>query len=584
MAARLPTREECETWRSWDLAEFLRSINLYDTAIVVEKQRISGAVFLNSCDSLQNRFNVIDFPQIQRIVQDIKKNEGGIIRKFKKFQNVQVAAMRKTGKNTWDRITKQAPPTVPHRDYTEGAEGPGGERWSDNEFDNSDYENPDERSEDSDTYEDPREDGEGDENYEPPPSENPKKMIPNIFQGFKSEYADNQAASRPVVPCSKPSPVPNKRKMPPQPRGRKEDDEGDYIVPMKDSEPEDAYIDPTEKSVLRPMLKAPLVNRAGKPPSKPTGSSSSPKAGHFHDSDHAASEAQSRSESPQFQDVYEVPDEVEPSPPKFRKESPLNRKVPALKTEDDSEDEYEVCDHEPGDSTEGSRTFNVSEIPIPPQRELKPTNRPLPKPRMLESREHPHTEGERHKIPDKPRPTNPVEVPTLPAPRYGPKPQALRLPPANHPNIPETPPRHNEIPARLYPANPPSPSSHSSFEQDPSVDGKPWFTNQCDRKTAEEALQKFNKDGSYLIRKSSGQDIRQPYTLVVLYKRKVYNIPVRYIELTQEYALGKEKSGEERFFSIADIIENHQKIPLVLIDSQNNTKDSTKLKYPVKDS
>ncbi|XP_059803600.1 B-cell linker protein isoform X2 [Hypanus sabinus] len=594
MATKLPTREECENWRCWELAEYLRLNNLYDAAKVVEKQRISGAIFLNSSDSLHNRFNVIDYPQIQKIVHDIKKNDGGIIRKFKK-------------------ITKQAPPTVPHRDYTEGAEGPGGEQWSDNEFDNSDYENPDGHSNDSDTYEDPHDDGDVEENYEPPPSEKSKKMIPNFFSMSREEYADNRPGSRPAVPPSKPNPVPNKRKTPPLPHaarkmGQKEDDEGDYIVPMKDNESDDAYIDPKEERAPSPTMKPPVVNRAVKPSNKATGLSSSPKAGYQHTSDQSASEAQLHTES--AQDVYEVPDEAESSPPMFRpkpqlpkpgstgtgspgllprsfpklattsevarKESPLNRKPPILKP-GDNEEEYEVCDPEPSDSsggTEDSRTASIPEMPIPPQRELKLTSRPLPKPRMAEPREHPHPEGNKPKIPEKPRPSHSTaEAPVLPVPRLGPKPHGLRLPPSNHQNIPETAPRHNE---RHH-------SSHTT-EQDPSVDGKAWYANHCDRKTAEERLQKFSKDGSYLIRKSSGQDTRQPYTLVVLYNKRVYNIPVRYIEATKEYALGKEKIGEERFTSVADIIENHQKNPLVLIDSQNNTKDSTKLKYPVKDS
>ncbi|XP_062927811.1 B-cell linker protein isoform X2 [Mobula hypostoma] len=591
MATKLPTREECENWRSWELAELLRLNNLYDAAKVVEKQRISGAVFLNSSDSLHNRFNVIDYPQIQKIVHDIKKNDGGIIRKFKK-------------------ITKQTAPTVPDRDYSEGAEGPDGEQWSDNEFDNSDYENPDGHSNDSDTYEDPHDDGDTEENYEPPPSEKSKKIIPNFFSTSREEYADNRPGSRPAIPPSKPNPVPIKRKTPPLPHaarkmGQKEDDEGDYIVPMKDNESDDAYIDPKEESTSSPMMKPPVVNRAVKPSNKATGLSSSPKTGYHHTSDQVASEAEST------QDVYEVPDETEPSPPMFRpkpqlpkpgstgtgtpgllprsfpklpttpevsrKESPLNRKPPVLRP-DDNEEEYEVCDPEPSDSsgsTEDSRTASIPEMPIPPQRELKPTSRPLPKPRMAEPREHPHPEGNKPRIPEKPRPSHSTaEAPVLPAPRHGPKPPVLRLPPSNHQNIPETATRHNE---RHH-------SSRTSLEQDPSVDGKAWYANHCDRKTAEETLQKFNKDGSYLIRKSSGQDTRQPYTLVVLYKRRVYNIPVRYIEATKEYALGKEKTGEERFNSVADIIENHQKNPLVLIDSQNNTKDSTKLKYPVKDS
>ena len=53
------------------------------------------------------------------------------------------------------------------------------------------------------------------------------------------------------------------------------------------------------------------------------------------------------------------------------------------------------------------------------------------------------------------------------------------------------------------------------------------------------------QDGAFMVRKSSGQDAQQPYTLVVFYKGRVYNIPVRYIPTTQQYALGREKKGEE---------------------------------------
>ena len=56
----------------------------------------------------------------------------------------------------------------------------------------------------------------------------------------------------------------------------------------------------------------------------------------------------------------------------------------------------------------------------------------------------------------------------------------------------------------------------------------------------------FNKqDGSFLIRKSSGHDSKQPYTLVVFFNKRVYNIPVRFIEATKQYALGRKKTGEE---------------------------------------
>ena len=48
-----------------------------------------------------------------------------------------------------------------------------------------------------------------------------------------------------------------------------------------------------------------------------------------------------------------------------------------------------------------------------------------------------------------------------------------------------------------------------------------------------------------MVRKSSGQDAQQPYTLVVFYKGRVYNIPIRFIANMQQYALGREKKGEE---------------------------------------
>ncbi|GCB65536.1 B-cell linker protein isoform X7 [Scyliorhinus torazame] len=547
--------------------------------------------------------------QIQKIVHDIQKNDGGFMSRFKKF-------------------TKHAPPTVPQRDYSEGAEGHEGGRWSDNEFDNSDYENPDGRSDGSDTYEDPRDDGDDDANYEPPPTENKnKKLIAQSFHISKGEYADNRPAIRPAIPIGKPppmlprsSPGSNQRKMPPQPQaaGQREDDEDDYIVPVENNESDDAYIDPTEKSAPPAVLKPPTVNRAAKPSNKPAGLSSSPKAGYHHGPGQPASVPQQHTESPQCHDVYEVPDTEEALPPVprvkpqlpkpgsagtgsplllprsapkvtstpeiVRNESPVNRKLPISQPQDD--DEYEVCDPEPSNSASGlqdSRSFPFQEIPTPPQRDSKPTIRPLPKPRMVEPpKEQSLTEGEKPRIPDRPRLSNiAAETPVLPAPRLGLKPAVLRLPTANQPNLPEIPNRPNGILVR--PSVPAHPHSlNSSLEQDPSVDGKAWFANHCDRKTAEEALNKFNKDGSFLIRKSSGQDSKQPYTLVVLYRRRVYNIPVRYIELTEEYALGKEKIGEERFSSVADIIESHQKNPLVLIDSQNNTKDSTKLKHPVK--
>lgn len=48
-----------------------------------------------------------------------------------------------------------------------------------------------------------------------------------------------------------------------------------------------------------------------------------------------------------------------------------------------------------------------------------------------------------------------------------------------------------------------------------------------------------------MVRQSSGQDVQQPYTLVVFYNSRVYNIPIRFVPSTRQYALGREKKGEE---------------------------------------
>uniref|UniRef100_A0A8C7YLH2 SH2 domain-containing protein n=1 Tax=Oryzias sinensis TaxID=183150 RepID=A0A8C7YLH2_9TELE len=118
--------------------------------------------------------------------------------------------------------------------------------------------------------------------------------------------------------------------------------------------------------------------------------------------------------------------------------------------------------------------------------------------------------------------------------------------------------------------------------QDADICNKAWYASACDRRTADEALMRFNKDGAFMVRKSSGHDAQQPYTLVVFYKGRVYNIPIRFMPNTQQFALGREKKGEEFFSSVSSIIENHQKNPLVLIDAQSNSKDTTKLCFPVK--
>ncbi|XP_010160310.1 PREDICTED: B-cell linker protein, partial [Eurypyga helias] len=528
--------------------------------------------------------------KLQKMVHDIKKNESGIINKFKKFQNEQVALICKTGKDTWDRLKKKPPPSLPQRDYASEHADNEEDQWSD-DFD-SDYENPDDHS-DSEMYVVPTEEN-PDDSYEPPPSEQEKKKIPSAFPISRGEYADNRtshqllnkplpstpspAVSRPKklsVP-SLPFPSPAaKPKVPPKPK-ECSDDEDNYIVPVDN---DDNYIEPTESSMSLPTRSP--ANRLMKTTPKPSLASD-------------------------MQEVYEVPEEEEkPSPPppvtRFTKPLPsmpaqntehshvhsMTRESPKLDTSRNilplpRNRLHPKADHEANNNDE-NHSFNNTQksrfptgaAPSPLPRGLKKTSNAVnsPKP-CLPSRETLTANEEKPAAPERRRGSSQEFVlPPLPSGSQKPLLQKSSI----LPKVPEaanqslgTSPRSSIL------------STSSSADQDAGVHSKAWYAAVCDRKTAEDALYRSNKDGSFLVRKSSGQDSRQPYTLVVFYNRRVYNIPIRFIESTRQYALGREKNGEERFDSVAEIVENHQHTSLVLIDSQNNTKDSTKLKHIVR--
>nr|XP_061818468.1 B-cell linker protein-like isoform X5 [Nerophis lumbriciformis] len=118
--------------------------------------------------------------------------------------------------------------------------------------------------------------------------------------------------------------------------------------------------------------------------------------------------------------------------------------------------------------------------------------------------------------------------------------------------------------------------------EDTDIHAKPWFAGECDRKTADQLLLHANKDGAFMVRMSSGQNAHHPYTLVVFYKNRVYNIPIRFIRMSQKYALGKEKKGEEYFRSVSHIIQTHRTNLLILIDSKSNSKDAARLCFPMR--
>ncbi|XP_014730828.1 PREDICTED: B-cell linker protein isoform X2 [Sturnus vulgaris] len=604
MTTKLPSQEEFENWTAFQVAALLRQFGMPESAVVVEELCMNGSRLLNALDYELSRFKTMHQPKLQKMVHDIKKNESGIINKFKKLK-------------------KKPPPSLPQRDYASEHADNEEDQWSD-DFD-SDYENPDDHS-DSEMYVVPSEEN-PDDSYEPPPSEKEKKKIPSAFPISRGEYADNRtsnpqlppinkplpstpspAMSRPKKPCVPSMPLPSpaaKPKVPPKPK-ECSDDEDNYIVPVDNDD--DNYIEPTESSMSLPTRSP--VNRFMKttkpaPPISPKPSLTS-----------------------NMQEVYEVPEEQEkPSPPPVTRFTKPLMFMPAQNTEhshmhsvtrespkqDTSRNILPLprsrlhpkTDHEGNNNDESQRFNNTQEsrfptgaaAPSPLPRGLKKTSNAVisPKP-CLPPRETLTANEEKPTAPERRRNSNQgLPLPPLPSGAQKPLLQKSTILPRpcvlwNQTKSPvdaqvtfstlEVPEAAN----RSLGASPPSSTSPISIsaDQDAGVHSQAWYAATCDRKMAEDALYRSNKDGSFLIRKSSGQDSRQPYTLVVFYNRRVYNVPIRFIESTRQYALGREKSGEERFDSVAEIVENHQRTSLVLIDSQNNTKDSTKLKHIVR--
>ncbi|XP_051950963.1 B-cell linker protein-like [Xyrauchen texanus] len=163
------------------------------------------------------------------------------------------------------------------------------------------------------------------------------------------------------------------------------------------------------------------------------------------------------------------------------------------------------------------------------------------------------------------------------------------LVPANKPVLPIIMPKEPKPSPPLPPSVDSSAPSFGvksvtqAFVQEAGLQDRDWFAGICDRRTAEETVLRCNKDGTFLVRCSNSQSGRQPYTLVVLFHQSVYNIPVRFLDDSHHYALGKEgKKSEELFVSLQEMISHHMKNPILLIDRKSQDKHTTYLSHPVR--
>ncbi|XP_016134219.1 lymphocyte cytosolic protein 2-like [Sinocyclocheilus grahami] len=94
-----------------------------------------------------------------------------------------------------------------------------------------------------------------------------------------------------------------------------------------------------------------------------------------------------------------------------------------------------------------------------------------------------------------------------------------------------------------------------------------WYVGQVTRGEAESCLRRVNRDGTFLVRDSSNQSSNQPYTLVVLYQDKVYNIQIR--RNPDGFMLGTGLKSSETFKQVSDIISQHKHMPLLLINAKS---------------
>ncbi|XP_060792241.1 lymphocyte cytosolic protein 2a [Neoarius graeffei] len=115
---------------------------------------------------------------------------------------------------------------------------------------------------------------------------------------------------------------------------------------------------------------------------------------------------------------------------------------------------------------------------------------------------------------------------------------------------------------------PPQPMRPSDLNTRGEQDMDPaWYVGQVTRGQAEGNLRRVNRDGAFLVRDSSKGSVTQPYTLMVLYQNKVFNIQIR--KAQDGFLLGTGLKASEVFPSVSGIISQHMQMPLLLIDAKN---------------
>uniref|UniRef100_A0A8C3T9L7 SH2 domain-containing protein n=1 Tax=Chelydra serpentina TaxID=8475 RepID=A0A8C3T9L7_CHESE len=95
----------------------------------------------------------------------------------------------------------------------------------------------------------------------------------------------------------------------------------------------------------------------------------------------------------------------------------------------------------------------------------------------------------------------------------------------------------------------------------------------------------MKKDETFLVRDCSTKSSAEPYVLVIYYGNKVYNIKIRFLEDSQQYALGTGLRGDDKFDSVQEIIDFYTCVPITLIDGKDKSgiqREQCYLTHPFK--
>ncbi|KAJ7997282.1 hypothetical protein DPEC_G00227360 [Dallia pectoralis] len=506
---RVPSKSEVMGWNPHQLANYMSKLDLGGCDKVITKCNMNGPRFLNMTDNDLQKFPKIHAPLVSKICSEINRKE------------------EKRG-----FFTKK-PPVPKYKEPV--SETPQEEQpWGPDEFSDAsenDYESPDAEDDDEGSggdYESPTEEPahelelaeDGEPDYEPPPSE-PSEEIPLQFRAPKpfpdGEYID----SNPHRGMNRSNPPP-----PPQRPGS----------------------GPPPSSISRSSLAEHPPRRDPSPQRRQPGKMPGP----YTPAPHAP--PVDRRIKPTKMDRTNLPE----LPSQGRK-NPSERPVPpSWRAEERGPDPSRVPKPAIPVSTNVSRSSSsVGRVPPTTNRYMpdarnevqdevsKPVNsHTFPRPGMLRPTTHP--EG---------FPTNISATASLPT-----KLQALQATISHRASSRSVMDRQLQLPG-------PCSISQPADQEDIEDLNPQWYVGQVTRGQAEACLRQVNKDGAFLVRDSSKRSNIQPYTLMVLYQNKVFNIQIRCEQ--NVFLLGTGLKASETFPMVADIIGHYRNTPLLLIDAKN---------------